>query len=113
MNLEIIIEDQRKNLEVPDDIIRDAEESFNKMDRDMDQGWQMGPEYIEKPDQIDRCKIAADKILIAIDTRNENLLHLMAGYILSRVPRVTGINIDAQGDMQNTEIIMDNTHTLD
>lgn len=112
MNLEIIIEDQKKNLEVPDDMIRDAEESFNKMDRDMDQGWQMGPEYIEKPDQIDRCRIAADKILIAIDTRNENLLHLMAGYILSRVPGVTGINIDVQGDMQNTEIIMDNTHTL-
>ncbi len=112
MNLEITIEDQKKNLEVPDNIIQDAEDFFNKMDRDMDQGWQMGPEYIEKPDQIDRCKIAADKILIAIDTRNENLLHLMAGYILSRLPGITGINIDTHGVMQNTEIIMGNTHTL-
>ncbi|MDH5648076.1 MAG: hypothetical protein OEY67_00355 [Gammaproteobacteria bacterium] len=106
MNLEIIIEDRRKTLNVPDEIMAEAEAFFDKMDRDMDRGWQMGPEFIEKPDQLDRCKIAADKILIAIDTNNENLLLMMAGYILSRMPGVTGINIDTQGEMQNTEIIM-------
>ncbi len=102
MKLNIIIDEQVRDLEVPNDILTDGEEFFAKMDNDMNQGWQMGPDYIESPDQIQRCQIAADKILTAIDTENQTLLMLMAGYILSRAPEVKSIDINTSGELLET-----------
>lgn len=103
MKLKITIEDRTRELEIPDDVFIDGISFFKKMDRDMDRGWQMGPEFIEQPTQTNRCQIAAEKILQAVDTQNENLLMLMAGYILTRMPDVTGINIDTSGEPLGTE----------
>jgi len=108
MKLRVTIEDKTKDLEISNELLEEAEDFFTKMDRDMDKGWQMGPEFIEAPNQVNRCQIAADKMLIAIDTRNATLLHMMAAYILSRMPDVTSINIDTRGEMLGTEIIVGN-----
>ncbi len=105
MQLQIIINDKTSTIEIPEALLDEAEDFFQKMDRDMDRGWQMGPEYIENLTNTNRCQIAADKILQAVDTRNHNLLLLMAGYILKRLPGTTGINIDTNGEMLNTEIV--------
>lgn len=105
MQMQIIIDDSSRVLSVPDKIIDEGEDFYQKMDSDMDRGWQIGPDYFENPGPAQRCQIAADKILIAIDTKNENLLYLMAGYILSRMPGVSGISIDTNGDPGNTELI--------
>jgi len=102
MKLKISIEDKSKELEVPDDIIMDGESFFQKMDHDMDRGWQMGREFIENPSQLNRCQIVADRLRQAVDTQNEKLLLLMAGYILSRMPTVTGVNIDTSGEPLET-----------
>lgn len=104
MKLKIVIDDQSRDIEVPEEVLRDGKEFFDKMDADMDKGWQMGPEFIERPDSIQRCQIAADKILTAIDTENQNLLMLMAGYILSRQPGVSGIDINTSGEVLETLI---------
>ena len=104
MRLKIIIDDQARDLEVPDSVLADGQDFFRKMDKDMDRGWQMGPDYVEAPNQVQRCQIAADKILTAIDTENENLLYLMAGYFVSRVPGIKSIDINTSGEMQETQI---------
>ena len=106
MKLTITIEDRTKTLDVPDEMLDEGESFYQKMDSDMDKGWQMGPEFVENPDRLNRCQIAADKMLIAIDTQNENLLMLMAGYILSRMPGVTRVIIDTHGEMLSTELLM-------
>jgi hypothetical protein len=103
MKLRITIENKSKDLEVPEDVITDGASFFQKMDKDMDRGWQMGQEFIEKPTLMQRCQIAAEKILQAIDTQNEKLLLLMAGYILVRMPDVTSVNIDTSGEPLGTE----------
>lgn len=103
MKLKIIIENKTKELEVPDDIFISGKPFFEKMDKDMNRGWQMGPEFIEQPTQTNRCQIAAEKILQAVDTQNENLLLLMAGYILTRMPNVASVNIDTSGEPLGTE----------
>lgn len=104
MKLTIVIDNQSRDLEVPETILEDGQEFFQKMDNDMNQGWQMGPDYIESPNQVQRCQIAADKILTAIDTENQNLLFLMAGYIVSRVPDVKSIDINTSGELSETLI---------
>ncbi|MEK7206446.1 MAG: hypothetical protein AAB134_00995 [Pseudomonadota bacterium] len=105
MKLNVVVDDRVYSIEVPPDMLREAEEFFQKMDRDMDRGWQMGPEFIENPGNIQRCQIAADKLLVSLSTANETLSMLMAGYILKHLPGVTGVRIDTGGEMLLTEMI--------
>lgn len=107
MKLNVIVDQRAYSVDVPPTTLRDAEEFFRKMDQDMDHGWQMGPEFIDNPDKVQRCQIAANKLLTSLSGANETMVTLMAGYILKRLPGVTGIRIDTGGEMLNTEIIYD------
>lgn len=103
MHLDVVIEDKTHRVEIPDGMLTEAEDFFQKMDRDMDHGWQMGPEFIEQPDRMQRCQIAANKLLTSISGENQLLSHLMAAYILKRLPGVQRVNIDTFGEMLHTE----------
>ena len=107
MHLRITVDEQTRVLPVPDGLTQDAEEFFRKMDSDMDRGWQMSREFIEQPNRLQRCQIAAHKLLGALSTGNMALATLMAGYILARLPGVSGVDIDSTGEMQETEFLYD------
>lgn len=102
MILKLILDDQIYELNTPDGLIAQAGEFFAKMDRDMDSGWQMGREWVERPDRLQRCQIVADKLLTALETENDDLGRLMAGYILSRLPEIDSVEPDPGGEPQNT-----------
>lgn len=103
MKLEVIIEDRIYQINIPEEVIEDGEEFFQKMDRDMNFGWQMGPEFVEQPDTMQRCQIAANKLMVSISAENSLMSELMAGYILKRLPGVVSVTIDTSGEMLNTE----------
>ena len=105
MQLTIYIDDKQQTLELSDQNLKDGEDFFKMMDRDMDKGWQMSREWVDCPNLIQRCQIAANKMLSAISSENETLLMLLAGYILSRAPDVRGVRIDTNGEMGETELI--------
>ena len=102
MMLKVIIDDQLLDLNVPEAFLDQADDFFRRMDRDMDQGWQMSHEWVADPDVEQRCRIAADKLMDAIERENDVLGRLMAGYILRRMPAVETIHIDSGGEIQNT-----------
>jgi hypothetical protein len=102
--LNVIINDKPHPLEVPDDVIKEGDEFFRKMDHDMDKGWQMSREWVDNPDKTQRCQIAADKLYSAISAENETMVTLMAGYIMTRMPNITSVDIDTHGDMLETII---------
>ena len=106
MKLNIIVDGRMNAFNVPDTMLTEARDFFDKIDGDMDRGWQMSRDWVENPDAEQRCQIAADKILTAIETDNEKLLMMMAAYILYKMPGVSAINIDVTGDMNETDIIM-------
>ena len=106
MQLKAIVEDELYELQVPDDLLEKARDFFAQMDRDMDQGWQMGREWVESPNREQRCQIAADKLLTALENRNARLGRLMAGYILARLPGVETVEIDVTGEMSLTRFQM-------
>ncbi len=68
----------------------------------MDSGWQIGREWVERPDRLQRCQIVANKLLTALETDNHDLGRLMAGYILTRAPDIESIEPDPNGEPQNT-----------
>ncbi len=102
MVLNLIVGDYSMNLEVPEKYLKEADELYAMMDRDMDKGWQMGREWVDSPDRLQRCQIAADKLLDALETDNHRLALVAAGYILTRLPGTTSVNIDNSGEMTGT-----------
>jgi hypothetical protein len=105
VQLKVVIEDNNYAIQIPDDIMQEGQSFFDKMDQDMDKGWKMNREWVDSPTQQQRCQIAADRIADAINTENETLVYLMAGYIVSRMPGVQEVHIDTEGDMQETQFI--------
>jgi hypothetical protein len=107
MKLDVIIDSKTHRIEVPQDMLDEGETFFQKMDLDMDGGWQMGPEFVESPNAAQRCQIAANKLLVSISAQNKLLTELMAGYILKRLPGIKTVEIDTSGEMLNTEFDFD------
>lgn len=105
MRFKVVVGEQVYAVEVPEDLLREAGDFHARLDRDMDRGWQMSREFVAQPDRLQRCQIVADKLLTGIMQGNESTAMLMAGYIALRMPGAVGVDIDASGEMQNTELL--------
>jgi len=105
MRFKVIVGEQVYAVEVPEDLLREAGDFHARLDRDMDRGWQMSREFVAQPDRLQRCQIVADKLLTGIMQGNESTAMLMAGYIALRMPGAIGVDIDASGEMQHTELL--------
>jgi len=105
MRFKVIVGEQVYSVEVPEHLLREAAEFHAQLDRDMDRGWQMSRQFVERPDRLQRCQIVADKLLTSIMDRNHATAMLMAGYIALHMPDAIGVDIDASGEMQNTELL--------
>ena len=105
MILKLTIDDQTYDIDVSRQQMEEAKEFYDKMDQDMDKGWMMSRDWVEKPDQTQRCQIAADRIVDSIHAENEMLTQLMAGYIVARMKNVREVHIDTDGDMMETQFI--------
>lgn len=105
MALKVIIEENIYSIDIPDDVMRDGGSFFEKLDADMDKGWQMNREWVEKPNTLQRCQIVSDRIADAINTENEMLTYLLAGYIATHMPEVKEVRIDTAGEMHETQFI--------
>ncbi len=105
MRFKVIVGEQVYAVEVPDELLGEAREFHDKLDRDMDRGWQMSREFVAHPDRLQRCQIVADKLLTSLSQGNDATAMLMASYIALRMPGAVGVDIDAEGEMQNTEVL--------
>ena len=106
MILKVTIDEKTFPLEVDDKMISSAQDAFNRMDADMDKGWQMSRTWIDQPSDRQRCQIAADKMLTAIQNERTATVGLMAAYILNKIPGIQAIDIDTSGDISLTEIVL-------
>lgn len=107
MQFKVIVGNEVYAVEIPEDLLADAAGFHARLDRDMDRGWQMSREFVAQPDPLQRCQIVADKLLTSLMNGNEATAMLMAAYIALRVPGANGVDIDAAGEMQNTELLYD------
>lgn len=106
MILKVTIDEKIFPLEVEDEMMLNAQDAFQKMDADMNQGWQMSRMWVDYPNDVQRCQIAADKMLTAIQHENTATVGLMSAYILNKMPGIQVIDIDTTGDITLTEIVM-------
>jgi hypothetical protein len=104
MQLDVFIQDNKFTIDVSPEALEQGRPLFEKMDRDMDAGWRMGPEFVEDPNRVVRAQIAADRLLTALETDKEALSQAMAAYILARVPEARSVTIDTDGEPLNTSL---------
>ena len=103
MQLDVEIDDKSYPLNVPEALLLEAVEFFDKMDSDMNCGWQMSRWWVPDPDQTQRCQIVADKLLTALQQQNEEFALLMAAYILHHKPDTCRIRLNTEGEIQGNE----------
>ncbi len=102
MKLNVQINENAYQIEVPDEMLMEAESIYSKMDKDMDAGWQMSREWVDDLSTRQRCQVVADRLLTAIENENEASTMLMAGYIMTNMPGITTVQISTDGDMLQT-----------
>lgn len=105
MRFKVVIGEQIYAVEMPEDLRNEAAQFNDKLDRDMDRGWQMSRDFVARPDQLQRCQIVADRLLTSIMNGNQATAMLLAGYIAVRMPGAIGVDVDDAGEMQNTRLI--------
>jgi len=100
--LTVLVGDEERQISVHQEMMQDAAPILDSMDADMAQGWQLGREFVTSPDTIQRCQIAANRLLTALHTSNDASASLMAAYILSRMTEVHTVVINAEGESEET-----------
>ena len=105
MILNVIINEQNFPIQIPEEMLTEAEDFFQKIDNDMDKGWQMSRKWVDNPNSLQRCQIVADKMLTAIENEKNQMVILFAAYILKRIPGINAVDIDTDGDITATELI--------
>lgn len=105
MKLNVYVNELMKQVDVPNDMLQDAQAIYAKIDQDLDNGWQMSREWVEQLDTLQRCKVVADRLLTAIENENEPSTMLMAGYIMTRMPNVKTVHIATDGDINQTQFV--------
>jgi len=103
MDITVEFDDKSYLLDVPAELATSALEFFEKMDQDMNCGWQMSRWWVPDPDVNQRCQIVADKLLTAMQTDNREFALLMCAYILRRKPATKRIRINTDGEIQGNE----------
>jgi hypothetical protein len=107
MNITVEFDDKSYALDVPPALAGEASDFFEKMDADMDCGWQMSRWWVPDPDLTQRCQIVADKLLTAMQKDNTEAALLMCAYILHKMPATKRIRINTDGEIQGNEFLDD------
>ncbi len=110
MILTAYINDIAYELDVPQNMLDEGECFFSKLDADMQNGWQMSREFVDKPTRVERCKIVADRILDAMSEGNNTLTLLCGAYLLDRMPGIGAVYIDTTGDILETNFVPESQH---
>ncbi len=102
----LYLDDHAIPINVPDNLVQEAGEIFDKMDADMDKGWQMGRQWVENPDLEQRCQVAVHRLVTAWETGNQKLGMMMAGYVMARAPLIRIARVPSEGEIQDIELLM-------
>ena len=107
MKITVEFDNKSYALDVPDSLVVEAVDFFEKLDRDMDCGWQMSRWWVPDPDLTQRCQIVADKMLNAMVAKNTESALLMCAYVLHNKPDTRRIRVNTEGEIQGNEFFPD------
>jgi hypothetical protein len=105
MKLHINIDQEGFELDVPEQLLVEAQLPFTEMDKEFDRGQQMGRYWIEKPDDFQRCQVVANKLVDAFYREDKRNFYLMAAYILYKMPAAREVVVNTASEIQEINIL--------
>jgi hypothetical protein len=82
-------------------------EYLDKMDSDMDGGFKLGDEQIDKPDSKARAKFVAMTLIHSIEADNEQMIVATCAYLASRESSLSEVRATAEGENMMLDLIYD------
>ena len=74
---------------------------LDSMDIDMDQGFQLGGQFIKKPGEMERAKYVAMSLIIALQNKNNEMVNAMGSYLANRLPDLKQVRaVDCGNDVE-------------
>jgi len=80
---------------------------LDKMDTDMEQGFQLGDERIETPDNKDKAKYVAMTLIQSIEADNEPMIVATCAYLATREASLTEVRAVAEGENMMMDLVYD------
>lgn len=102
INNEAVIEYDRTKL-----LPEKQQQYLDKMDVDMDSGFQLGDDQIDNPDDKDRAKFVAMNLIQAIEANTEPYIVAYCAYLALRQKGLTEVRADAQGEQYMVDLVYD------
>lgn len=104
MILNINIDQEYFELDVPDALMTELEPVIKDMDKDFEKGVQMGRFWVDEPTDEQRCQVAANNLVNAMHAENKRMLYLMSAYILSKYAEIKEVIVNSDYEMQDIDI---------
>ncbi len=104
MIFNINIDQDSFSIEVSDELMKELTPILEDMDKEFDQGCQMGRFWVEKPSDEQRCQVSANNFVNAMHSENKRMIYLMAAYILRKFPTLRGVTINSDLEMHEIDI---------
>ena len=80
---------------------------LDKMDTDMDGGFELSGERIETPDDKDRAKFVAMTLVHSIEADNEPMIVATCAYLATRQASLKEVRANADGDNMMMDLVYD------
>lgn len=80
---------------------------LDKMESDMDNGFQLGDERIENPDMKDRAKFVAMTLIQSIEADNEAMIVATCAYLATRQTDLKEVRANADGENMMLDLVYD------
>jgi len=80
---------------------------LDKMDADMDAGFELSGEQIDNPGEKDRAKFVAMTLVNSIEANNEPMIVATCAYLATRQAGLKEVRADADGDNMMMDLVYD------
>lgn len=105
MKLHINIDQEGFELDVPEQLLVEAQAIFADMDKEFDRGVQMGRYWMENPDTFQRCQVVANKLVDAFCREDKRSFYLMSAYVLHKMPNAREVVVNTGNEIQDIDIL--------
>jgi hypothetical protein len=105
MKLHINIDQEGFELDVPEQLLAEAQAIFAEMDAEFDRGKQMGRYWIDSLDNFQRCQVVANKLVDAFYREDKRNFYLMSAYILHKMPNAREVVVNTGSEIQDIDIL--------
>ena len=82
-------------------------EFLDSMDIDMDEGLELNGDFISSPDKMQRAQYVAMSLLLGINIKNDGLVSVACGYLVTRLPELKQIQAIEENDKIAMDLIFD------